>query len=102
MPHMIKFPNRDSLLLFSIQQELNLCQGKILTHVHDSPEKLKNKLCFSIMNKKSCSIYEYDAGMAINSSPAVANGLVYVGSLDHKLYGLPQGLSAPMVLYDGI
>jgi hypothetical protein len=32
-------------------------------------------------------------GAAVDSSPAVANGVVYVGSIDHKLYAyhLPTG-----------
>jgi outer membrane protein assembly factor BamB len=37
-------------------------------------------------------LWSYATGGAIRSSPAVANGMVYVGSEDGRLYafGLPQ------------
>ena len=33
-------------------------------------------------------IWSYKTGGSIDSSPAVANGIVYIGSEDHKVYAL--------------
>ena len=38
--------------------------------------------------------WKYATGNGINSSPAVANGMVYVGSLDHSLYALAASTGA--------
>jgi len=36
-------------------------------------------------------LWIYPTGSGVYSSPAVANGVVYVGSLDHNVYALKHG-----------
>lgn len=41
-------------------------------------------------------VWSYTTGSLVESSPAVANGMVYIGSNDDKVYafGLPGGTNA--------
>jgi hypothetical protein len=52
-------------------------------HTHQNPyEKVINKTNVSRLKP----VWSYATGSYISSSPAVANGLLYVGSRDGKLY----------------
>ena len=57
-------------------------------HTHWNPyEKVLNKTNVSHLKLD----WSYATGVWIGSSPAVANGLVYVGSADKKLYAFDAG-----------
>jgi outer membrane protein assembly factor BamB len=44
-------------------------------------------------------VWSYTAGNVVNSSPAVANGVVYIGSWDYNLYALNAGTGALLWSY---
>jgi outer membrane protein assembly factor BamB len=44
-------------------------------------------------------LWSHATGAAVESSPAVANGVVYVGSLDHKVYALEASTGAALWSY---
>ena len=44
-------------------------------------------------------LWSYTTGGRVNSSPAVANGVVYVGSLDNNVYALNASTGAKLWSY---
>jgi outer membrane protein assembly factor BamB len=44
-------------------------------------------------------LWSYTTGSEVHSSPAVANGVVYIGSADHNLYALNASTGAKLWSY---
>jgi len=45
---------------------------------------------YALNAKTGAKVWSYRTGSSVNSSPAVANGVVYVGSDDGKVYAFSQ------------
>ena len=45
-------------------------------------------------------LWEFETGAEVNSSPAVSDGVVYIGSYDHKMYALSAKSGANLWAYD--
>jgi len=64
---------------------------------------MASSMLFDAVCQPNCQpLWSYATGDTINSSPAVANGIVYVGSDDHSLYAFDAScqkkLSTPVEL----
>ena len=52
---------------------------------------------YALNDSTGIPIWSYTTGNGVESSPAVANGVVYVGSWDHNVYAFGSFLTAPSV-----
>ena len=54
--------------------------------------RLVRQICVRLERNTGALLWKYETGNDVNSSPAVVNGMVYIGSDDGNLYafGLPS------------